>query len=69
MIGRLPGRVRFTAAANQVKTGDPFAPDTIVGPLVSETQFKRVTGYINVGEDEGAQLLTGGPDKAYQGGY
>ena len=60
---------RFTAAADQVKTGDPFASDTIVGPLVSETQFKRVTGYINVGEDEGAQLLTGGPDKAFSRGY
>ena len=60
---------RFTTAAGQVKTGDPFASDTIVGPLVSETQFKRVTGYINVGEDEGAQLLTGGPEKAFKRGY
>jgi acyl-CoA reductase-like NAD-dependent aldehyde dehydrogenase len=60
---------RFTEAAGQVKTGDPFANDTIVGPLVSETQFKRVTGYINIGEDEGARLLTGGPEKAYAHGY
>jgi len=60
---------RFTGAANQVKTGDPFASDTIVGPLVSETQFKRVTGYIKVGEDEGARLLTGGAGKAFKRGY
>lgn len=60
---------RFRGAANQVKTGDPFAADTIVGPLVSETQFKRVTGYINVGEDEGARILAGGPQKAFERGY
>ena len=60
---------RFTDAAGQVKTGDPFANDTIVGPLVSETQFKRVTGYINIGEDEGARILTGGPQKAFNRGY
>ncbi len=52
-----------------MKTGDPFANDTIVGPLVSETQFKRVTGYINIGEDEGARILTGGPQKAFNRGY
>ncbi len=60
---------RFTDAAGQVKTGDPFANDTVVGPLVSETQFKRVTGYINIGEDEGARILTGGPQKAFDRGY
>jgi acyl-CoA reductase-like NAD-dependent aldehyde dehydrogenase len=60
---------RFTAAADKVKTGDPFASDTIVGPLVSQTQFKRVTGYIDIGEDEGAHLLTGGADKALSRGY
>ncbi len=50
------------AVAEQFKPGDPFAPDTTLGPLVSDTQRKRVRGYIRQGEQEGAKLLTGGAD-------
>ena len=42
--------------------GDPFDPSTRLGPLVSSTQRERVRGYIHKGEDEGAQLLTGGAE-------
>ena len=47
-------------AAEGVKVGDPGAPDTAMGPVVSELQFKRVQGLIQAGIDEGAQLVTGG---------
>jgi len=30
-----------------------------MGPLVSDEQFKRVTGYINSGIKEGAEIVTG----------
>jgi len=49
-------------AAETYTPGDPFDADTRLGPLVSETQRERVRGYINKGIDEGAKLLTGGPD-------
>jgi acyl-CoA reductase-like NAD-dependent aldehyde dehydrogenase len=48
------------AVAQQFKPGDPFAPETTLGPLVSEPQRERVRGYIRQGTKEGAKLLTGG---------
>ncbi len=47
-------------AAEGVKVGDPNATDTKMGPVVSEAQFNRVQGLIQVGIDEGAELITGG---------
>ncbi|QOV47839.1 aldehyde dehydrogenase family protein [Streptomyces chromofuscus] len=40
--------------------GDPTDPATGVGPVVSQAQFDRVQGYIRLGKEEGAHLLTGG---------
>jgi len=48
--------------AETYTTGDPFEASTRLGPLVSATQRERVRGYIHKGVDEGAKLLTGGPD-------
>jgi len=42
--------------------GDPFDPATTLGPVVSATQRDRIRGYIRLGPQEGARLLTGGPD-------
>lgn len=30
------------------------------GPQVDEEQFKKILGYIDIGKNEGAKLLTGG---------
>jgi phenylacetaldehyde dehydrogenase len=40
-----------------------------MGPLVSDEQFKRVTGYIKSGIDEGAEIVTGGKKGSDNGGY
>ena len=50
----------LTAAMSNLKVGDPTAPDTEVGPLISERQRERVEGYIATGQDEGAKITTGG---------
>ena len=50
------------AAADSYAPGDPFAEETSMGPLVSLIQQQRVRNYINQGIDEGAKLLTGGPE-------
>ncbi|GLB39770.1 putative aldehyde dehydrogenase family protein [Lyophyllum shimeji] len=41
-------------------TGGPFEPGTQHGPLVSQTQFDRVMGYIESGKSEGAKVHIGG---------
>lgn len=40
--------------------GDPFAEDTFQGPQVTKAQYDRVLGYVKIGKDEGATLLSGG---------
>ena len=51
-----------TAVAN-VKTGDPMNETTTIGPLVSRKQYDRVQQYIQLGIDQGAELLTGGVEQ------
>lgn len=46
--------------ANKIKVGPGINPDTEMGPLVSEKQRERVTGYISSGVSEGAEVVTGG---------
>ena len=59
------------AVAQQCTTGDPFSPETVLGPLVSDTQRERVREYIRKGEEEGAKLVTGGaePPPGAEHGY
>jgi acyl-CoA reductase-like NAD-dependent aldehyde dehydrogenase len=58
-------------AAQAFTPGDPFDESTRLGPLVSETQRERVRGYIEKGQEEGAELLTGGvaPPEGLDRGY
>ena len=44
-------------------------PRLRMGPLVSEEQFTRVTGYIESGKKEGAKIKTGGTKGGNGGGY
>ena len=46
--------------ARSIKVGDPRDESTNVGPLVSDTQWKKVQDLIQEGVDEGARLDAGG---------
>ena len=46
--------------ASKIKLGHGLDPTTEMGPLVSQEQFERVTGYINSGRDQGASFGAGG---------
>ncbi|MFI6762327.1 aldehyde dehydrogenase [Micromonospora sp. NPDC050417] len=45
-----------------LKVGDPSDDDTFVGPLVRADQQERVRDYIRLAVEEGARLVTGGPE-------
>jgi aldehyde dehydrogenase (NAD+) len=47
-------------AAEALKVGDPKAPDTDLGPVVSKRQFERIQRLIEIGIAENATLVTGG---------
>ena len=49
-----------TRQAARIRVGDPLRADTHVGPIVSERQYERVSGYIEAGHEEGARLCAGG---------
>jgi aminomuconate-semialdehyde/2-hydroxymuconate-6-semialdehyde dehydrogenase len=48
---------RFVAAAEKLVIGDPQDPATQLGPLASETHWRKVCGYL---DDPGGKVLTGG---------
>ncbi len=56
-----------------IRQGHPLALDTQIGPQVSAAQLEKIMGYVEIGKDEGAELLIGG-EQAHlagelQGGY
>jgi phenylacetaldehyde dehydrogenase len=46
--------------AKSIKLGSGMEAGTQMGPLVSEEQFQRVSGFLESGRDEGATALAGG---------
>jgi len=59
----------LTAAFAALPVGDPFAPETQIGPLVSERQRQRVEGYLTLAGEEGARVLGGGRPRGLDHGY
>jgi aldehyde dehydrogenase (NAD+) len=51
---------RVAEFGNSLRVGNGIDPDTQIGPLVSEQQLDRVTGYLNIGQQEGARPIAGG---------
>ncbi|MDB5575530.1 MAG: aldehyde dehydrogenase [Bradyrhizobium sp.] len=51
---------RVAEFATKLKVGNGLDPSVQIGPLVSEKQLERVTGYMATGAKEGAGLVTGG---------
>jgi len=44
----------------QIKLGHPLDPDTMMGAQASEDQYEKILNYIEIGKDEGAEVLCGG---------
>ena len=53
--------------AKKIKLGPGLAPETEMGPLVSEEQLMRVTRYLHQGKQDGACFVTGGARVGEQG--
>jgi aldehyde dehydrogenase len=44
----------------QIKRGNPLDTDVMVGAQASQEQFDKILSYLQIGRDEGAEVLTGG---------
>ncbi|AMZ69879.1 MULTISPECIES: aldehyde dehydrogenase family protein [Pseudomonas] len=51
------------ATANAIIVGNPQLEETVLGPIANEAQFNRVQAMIEVGMNEGAKLVCGGPGR------
>jgi aldehyde dehydrogenase (NAD+) len=59
----------LAAAFVALPVGDPFDPQTQIGPLVSERQRQRVEGYLSLAAQEGARVIGGGRPEHLGDGY
>ncbi|MFC6858308.1 aldehyde dehydrogenase family protein [Zunongwangia atlantica] len=51
---------KVIARTKAIKMGDPFSPDTMMGAQASSDQHEKILSYINIGKEEGAEVLCGG---------
>ena len=51
---------RLSARAKSLRMGDLLDRNTSLGPVISEKQMKSILDYVDIGQKEGASLVTGG---------
>lgn len=51
---------RFIDRVKQIKMGHPLDPTTMMGAQASQDQYEKILNYIQIGKDEGAEILIGG---------
>lgn len=51
---------RVIERVNKIKVGDPLDPTVMMGAQASKIQYDKIMSYIKLGQEEGAELLTGG---------
>ena len=61
-------RASFIERASAIKQGDPRDEDTDIGPLISQTHFDRVDGFVERAKAAGAIALIGGGPNTELGG-
>ncbi|MEQ1639087.1 MAG: aldehyde dehydrogenase family protein [Methylococcales bacterium] len=60
---------KVIARAKQIKRGNPLDTETMVGAQASKQQFDKILSYIEIGRNEGADVLTGGNVASIGGGF
>ena len=57
------------AALTHVPVGDPFDPNTAMGPMAAERHLRNVEKYVALGIESGGEVLTGGARLELNGGF
>lgn len=64
---------RVIERVEAIKMGNPLDPTTMMGAQASKIQFDKISSYLKLGKEEGAELLTGGEpikmEGELEGGY
>ena len=51
----------------QIVRGNPLDPTTMVGAQASKEQYDKIMAYLEIGRQEGAEILTGGSSETIEG--
>ncbi len=51
---------RVVKRTEAIKMGHPMDPSTMMGAQASSDQYEKILNYLQIGKDEGAEVLTGG---------
>jgi aldehyde dehydrogenase len=63
---------RVIERTNSIKLGHPLDPETMMGAQASNDQYEKILNYIEIGREEGAEVLCGGKaayNDGLAGGY
>jgi aldehyde dehydrogenase len=55
--------------AGQIKRGNPLDTETMIGAQASKQQFDKIMEYVEIGKNEGADVLMGGQVESLAGEY
>ncbi|MEU8483360.1 aldehyde dehydrogenase family protein [Streptomyces sp. NPDC048641] len=55
------------ARTEAIKPGNPLDTDTMIGAQASNDQLQKILSYLDIGQQEGAKVLTGGQRIEYDG--
>lgn len=59
---------RVIARTNAIKMGNPLDPNTMMGAQASSDQFEKIMSYMDIGRQEGAEVLCGGEKQSLNSG-
>ncbi|MBI5181500.1 MAG: aldehyde dehydrogenase family protein [Nitrospirae bacterium] len=51
---------KFVERTKRIRIGNGLSADTDMGPVINESQLKKIHSFVDIGKKEGARLLTGG---------
>ena len=60
-------KTAFVEKVSKMKVGDPLNDETRMGAVVSEAHMNKILGYIQLAQEEGGTILTGGNRVAVEG--
>lgn len=63
---------RVVERTNAIKLGHPLDPNTMMGAQASQDQYEKILNYIEIGKDEGCEVLAGGAaayNEGLEGGF
>ncbi|AGI74917.1 5-carboxymethyl-2-hydroxymuconic semialdehyde dehydrogenase (plasmid) [Octadecabacter arcticus 238] len=60
-------QAKLAARLKDLKMGDPFDPTSRIGAIINDRQYAQISSYVDIAVKEGATMVCGGDQDAYDG--